>query len=56
MSKKRPNPQGKYANRNEVYRTYALANVERTEPDSKVTLPPEEDVKSAKDWVDGNEK
>ena len=56
MSKHKQEPYGKYANSNEVYRTYALANVGKTDADSKVTTPPEDDVKEAKDWVDYNEK
>lgn len=56
MSKKQQKPYGQYANRNEVYQTYALANVGQIDADSKVTIPPEEDVKEAKDWVDYNEK
>lgn len=45
-----------YANTNELYRTYALANDGKTDADSKVTEPKEEDVEEAKDWVDFNEK
>ncbi len=56
MPKRKQRTYGKYANTNEVYRTYALANVHRTDPDSKVTIPGEIDVKEAKDWVDFNEK
>jgi len=56
MPKHLQTPYGKYANINEVYQTYALANVGQVDADSKVTIPPEEDVKEAKDWVDYNEK
>lgn len=52
---KRKNKQD-YANINELYRTYALANNGKTDANSKVTEPTEEDVEEAKDWVDFNEK
>lgn len=32
--------------------TAAYANIERTIPDSQVTVPSEYDVDNAKDWVD----
>jgi hypothetical protein len=35
--------------------TFPLANTGRTEKDSNVTIPPDADIKEAKDWVDFKE-
>ena len=37
------------------FTTFPLFNVENTERDSGVTVPPEADVKEVKDWVDFKE-
>jgi len=39
-----------------LHKTYALADVARTDPESGTTTPTEAGVRQAKDWVDTNEK
>ena len=36
-------------------KTFPLANSGRTEKDSNVLIPPDEDIKEAKDWVEFKE-
>ncbi|MFL0194536.1 DUF3787 domain-containing protein [Clostridium sp. WILCCON 0269] len=40
----------------ENHQTAAWANITKTKPISKVTIPNETEVKNAKEWVDSNEK
>ncbi len=40
----------------EKHDTAAWANIESTKPVSKVTMPGENSVKNAKEWVDSNQK
>ena len=40
----------------EKHTTAAWANIEETKPVSNVTIPSEEEVMNAKEWVDTNEK
>ncbi|MDP4143505.1 MAG: DUF3787 domain-containing protein [Bacillota bacterium] len=40
----------------EKHDTAAWANIEKTQPVSKVTIPGEAQVRDAKDWVDANQK
>ncbi|MCI9597697.1 MAG: DUF3787 domain-containing protein [Firmicutes bacterium] len=38
-----------------AFRTFPLANEETVEEDSKVTIPSQDDVETAKEWVDAKE-
>lgn len=38
------------------FKTFPLFDVEEIQDSDNVTVPPEEGVKAAKDWVDFNEK
>lgn len=40
----------------EKHETAAWANIHKTKPVSRVTVPSERSVKNAKEYVDGNEK
>ncbi|NLM44766.1 MAG: DUF3787 domain-containing protein [Clostridiales bacterium] len=40
----------------EKQRTAAWANIEKLQPESRVTVPDFEQVKNAKEWVDSNQK
>ena len=40
----------------EKHETAAWANIEKTKPISKVTIPSNTETRNAKDWVDNNEK
>ena len=39
-----------------LHQTYALSDVKYVSPDSRTTIPTEEGVEEAKDWVDTNKK